>query len=174
MTDILSQSVTIWLPLLTGIITIMVTLYGLYRNRMERQRQRQEVLSQLAVTAVRITGSAYVRPLLKLRLMALVEDASNRRLPTEDYTLWRMAMFCKLQLQVRLTDEEKHQARERSYTYLLETLRRMPDPPLDISSVKKKAMHQGKMYREIEKAYNLSPQQSNSLIMDLGAFVGRC
>lgn len=177
--DVLQQSVTIWLPLMTGIVTFLLTLYGVYKSRQERHRQRQALLAQLAAVAVRLTGATYVRPKFKDRIEAIIaDDEYHRRRKVavagigEDNTLWRMRLFCRLQREVGLQPEEKTEARTVSFNNLVDAIRGHATPPIDIRDEKKLNKNRGLLYHEIETAYNLNAQQSNAMIMDLATFAG--
>lgn len=170
--EVLQESVTIWLPLMTGIITILLTLFGIYKGRQDRRKQRQLLLAQLAVVAVRLTGATYVRPRLKERIEIIIEDEGSKRSPNVDNDVWRMRLFCRLQRDVGLTTAEKSEARTISFNNLVNSIRSHATPPIDINSDKKLNQCTGLLYHEVETAYNLNPQQSNVMIMDLAAFVG--
>lgn len=170
---------TVWLPLLTGILTAVATVYGLHRTWQDRRREQRARLADAARVAVRIAEAAYVRPLLRERLTAAVYAFLGERPRGNDDrhhhhpTTARLLLFCRLQAAVGLNPEEKVTARTRAYNELVELLRGMPHPPVSVSGDGALKRARPRLFRAIEVAYNLTPRPSAALIAELGAFAGR-
>ena len=173
--SVLEQSTTIWLPLISGFITLLLTLYGTYRSWLQRRAERQALVGNLARVAVRLTVSSYVRPLLKQRIDEVITEVS-RAAPhccgavAEEALLWRMRLFCRLQARVGLSLEEKQHARTTAFNFLVEDIRGQSSPPMTLRTDAELNKAKPTLYREIEIAYNLQPRPANGMIMDLAAF----
>lgn len=172
-----TTALTVWLPLFAGVLTIVVTLYGLHRTSQDRRREQRARLADAARVAVRLAEAAYVRPLLRTRLVESVCVFLGER-PRAGGTFHhsataRLLLFCRLQGEVRLMPDEKRTARTHAYNELVELLRGMPHPPVRVKGDRALAVAEPRLFRAIEVAYNLTPRPAAALIAELGGFAGR-
>lgn len=166
----------VWLPIVVGLTTVVLAVYGALRTWDDRRRERRARLADTARIAVRVTEAAYVRPLLRRRL----EDSVRRYLGADrprgggqhPYAT-RLLLFCQLQDDVGLTGPEKLEARTRAFNQLVDLLRAMPRPPVRLHSDEALCAARPCLEGALEVAYNLCPRPANALIADLGAFAGR-
>jgi len=166
-TDVLTESTTIWLPLVTGIITLILTLFGMWHGWLKRRQERRDCVTQLSNTAVRLTESSFVRPILKERIEVVI---GNQSAFENNSPLWRMKLFCELRRTVCLTKAEKTEARVRAFNSLVDQIRGHIPPPLKLKTDEDLTKNTPLLYAEIENAFNLNPQPANRMIMDLGTF----
>lgn len=177
--DALTGGLAVWLPLVTGLLTVVVTVYGLHRTWQDRRRERRARLADLARVAVRVTEATYVRPLLRGRLEASVRrflgDHEHRRGAAAQGrpSTARLLLFCQLLDDVGLTPEEKAEARTRAFNQLVDLLRGSPSPPVNVRGDARLARETPRLFRALELAYNLCPRPAQAMIADLGAFAGR-
>lgn len=165
--EVLVQSTTIWLPLVTGIITLILTLFGVWHGWLKRRQERRECVAQLSSIAVRLTESSFVRPILKERIEGVI---SKQPVSENNSSLWRMKLFCELQRTVGLTTTEKAEARVRAFNSLVDQIRGHVPPPMKLKTDQDLTENTPKLYAEIENAFNLNPQPANRMITDLGTF----
>jgi hypothetical protein len=91
------ETVALCMGVITGVLTAVVTAYGLHRTWQDRRREQRARLADAARVAVRITDAAYVRPLLRARLEACVQAFLIVPDPDHHATTARLRLFCRLQ-----------------------------------------------------------------------------
>ena len=185
-TNNMETALAVWLPLMSGILTIVSTTYGLHRTWQDRRREQRTRLADAARVAVRLAEAAYVRPLLRTRLESSVHTFVTHHSRHHHPTTARLRLFCQLQADVRLSQAEKQSAREHAYRELVELLRAMVHPPVRVPTEATTNAHllpddptqtpaplDPRLVRALEVAYNLTPRPAAVLIAELGAFAGR-
>jgi hypothetical protein len=167
-----TADVGIWIAVATGIVSVMAALYSLYREWQAWRQNQAQRLSAAAAVAVRRAEAGVVRPLLGARLVDGIA-AFVARHPDLDALRFRTLLYADLQRCVRLTDDEKHVARETAVNNLIGLLRAMPSPPLRLHSDGQVARQRGRLSELVETAYSARARPSGDMIEGLGTFCGR-
>jgi hypothetical protein len=170
-----TSSIAVWLAVLSGVVTILGTLYGLFLAVTQRRMDMNARLNDAALIAVRRSEAAVVRPLLRERLLAVVdatETTTNNTSMSSGIDSWqrRARTFAALQRSMSLTEVEKHMAHEYALNNLVSYLRRTPNPPLRVQTQSELNRHAVRLSELIENAYNLRPRLGTELIHALGEF----
>lgn len=164
-------SVVVWLAVLSGILTMLGTAYGLFLAVTQRRMDTNNRLNEAALIAVRRAEAAVVRPLLRERLLAIVEaDGDPSTHPTLNAWQRRARTFAALQRSMTLTDAEKHTAHRYAVNNLVSHLRRIPNPPLCVETQQELNRHAVRLSELVENAYNIRPRLGAELIRALGEF----
>ena len=176
-----------WLAILTGVITALATLYGLWRE-WQAYRQNQALrLSNAAMVAVRRTEASLVRPRLGERLADTVQrftltNASNPLGPVP----YRALLFGELQRNMRLPEEDKRLAKTTATNHLITSIKApmisvavlcailqgLPSPPLRLYTDDQINQHIHTLHEQIENAYGLRLRPSLDLVQQLVYFCG--
>jgi hypothetical protein len=164
-----ADTVGVWIAIATGIVSVMAAVYGLYREWQTYRQNQSQRLSSAAAVAVRRAEAAVVRPLLGARLVDGIGTFVARH-PDLDPIRFRTLLYADLQRCVRLTDEEKHLARETAVNNLIGLLRAMPSPPLCLHTDGQVTRHRGRLSELVETAYSLRARPSGDMIHGLGSF----
>lgn len=165
-----AASATIWLAVLGSILTAVGTMYGMVRTYLEWRLDKARRLNDAAAIAVRRTEAAFVRPLLKERMLEVLQSVPPVSSSTGSVIEYRSRLFCALQRCVGLRCDEKKKAQEDAVRFLVEHLRAMPSPPLRLKTDRDVARYHGRLRELVELAYNLRPRPSADMIRGVGEF----
>lgn len=166
MSPLQSMATAAW-PVITGGLTFVVGATGYWQGWRARRREDSERLNSMAERAVRIAESRYVRPLLRQRMTGVVERHLS---PSASCPLQKRALlFCQLEADVGLTDEEKGHALDVAVEALQAELRDDPAPPLALLG---SGGQRARLVDAVEAAYHLRPRPAAQLIDRLAEFLG--
>lgn len=164
-------SLVVWLAILSGILTILGTTYGLFLAVTQRRMDTNNRLNEAALISVRRAEAAIVRPILRERLLSVIEADSDDLSPVMlDAWQRRARTFAALQRSMSLSDTEKHTAHRYAINNLVSHLRRTPNPPLRVQTQGELNRHAVRLSELVENAYNLRPRLGAELIRSLGEF----
>jgi hypothetical protein len=166
-----TDTVGVWIAIATGIVTVMAAAYGMYREWQAYRQNQSQRLSSAAAVAVRRSEAAVVRPLLGARLVDGIASFVTQH-PNLDPLRFRTLLYADLQRCVRLTEEEKHVARETAVNNLIGLLRVMPAPPLRVHTDDQVRRQRGRLGELVETAYSMRVRPSGDMIQGLGTFCG--
>ena len=165
------QSIGVWLAIATGVVTGLGTMFAIWREWQKFRQNQVARLNSAAIVAVRRTEAAVVRPLLTLRMM----DAVNRfvqELPQTEQNRFRSLLFCELYSLLRLSEEEKGLAKKTATNHLVDLLRSMPCPPIQLKTDTQLKRHWHAIKEEIETAYSARPRSGVELLRQMANFCG--
>lgn len=163
------DSAAIWIGVLTAVVTVLGSLYTIYREWQQWRQNQARRLDDAATVAVRRTEASFVRPRLTDRLgHALTTFVATH--PTDDPVRFRTLLFAELNRRVRLTEDEKTEARETGVRNLVSAMRTAPSPPLKVFTAEQVQEHRGRLLELVENAYGLRPRASADLIRQLANF----
>lgn len=175
MTDTSTIVVTIWLSVLTGAATVVGTLYGVFMSQKQRHRDGEQRMRVLADIAVRRTEAAFVRPIIRQRMLTVLtqeEDNANSNHSSDGGGALhrRVRLFVALEKGIRLTEPEKASAHRSAINHLVVLLRAAPNPPLNINGESQMRRHAVYLSGLIEAAYGLRPRLAAEAIRSVGEF----
>lgn len=164
------EALTIALPILTGLVGIVVSVYGMMRARREARVAGWSRLLDVAGVAIRQSEAQVVRPILRDRMVEAMHLSLARRRDFPDPLHYRIHLLATLEGHIGLSREEKERAFTTALQYLVALLRTMPKPPLDVTTDADVAQHRGELVHVIEVAYNSRPRATGERIRVIGEF----
>jgi hypothetical protein len=168
--------ITIWLAIMTGCITFLGTSYGLYLTVSQHRIETAVRLHEAAAIAVRRAEAAVVRPLLRDRMLTMIEETTGGATSGGQgggggsVVRARMLLFAALQRRLVLSASEKQDAHQYAVGDLVTQLRRNPNPPLRVKTSADLDRHAVRLSELVENAFNLRPRLSTEMIRALGDF----
>ena len=164
------EALTIGLPVLTGVIGIAVSVYGLVRARRDALVSRWARLLDVAGVAIRQSEAQVVRPILRHRMIEALHLSLARRHEYPDALHYRIHLLAALEGHIGLQREEKERAFDTALQFLVALLRTMPKPPLEVPTDADVDVHRGELIHVIEVAYNLRPRATAERVRIIGEF----
>ena len=161
----------VWFGIATGIVTILGTLYGIWREWQIRRQQQATRLATAAASAVRRAEATVVRPLLTDRMGDTISLFVQQH-PSEDPTRFRTLLFRHLQQSMQLSEEEKLLAKQTAVNILITTLQGMPSAPVRVKSDDDINKNMKKINEAVETAYGLRPRPTVEMLNNLATFCG--
>lgn len=127
-------------------------------------------MNEAAAIAVRQTEGKYVRPILKDRLVELLQILATDCAASSDPLHYRIQIFTTLQQRMGLSSEEKQTAKKKAVQFLVDHLRSVPNPPIHVQTDADVAKQRGKLDELIETAYNLRPRPHTDMLTSFAMF----
>lgn len=166
----MSDAVGIWIVIATGVVAIMGSLYGLYKEWQQRRINQTVRLNDAAMLAVRNAEASFVRPLLTNRLAETLKQFTTEHIDDPDHLHFRALLFVELHRGVQISKDEKAHAKLLATNVFISIMKCMPNPPIKIHTDADEIQHAGRISEVLELAYSLRTRPSVDLMQQVAVF----